>query len=133
MGLGLKRVRVIIGNSMGGMHVWLWGGRYPDFADALVPMVSQPFEMASRNWMLDLRYDLVRGWPRGGMLPLPHPRAGRIWPAALSGLAVPPPIASHLTGRVSAPWPGTAPLLAGLREISSGVPWATIVPPPSPP
>ncbi len=51
-GLGLKRVRVIIGNSMGGMHVWLWGGRYPDFADALVPMVSQPFEMASRNWML---------------------------------------------------------------------------------
>jgi homoserine O-acetyltransferase len=45
-------VRVIIGNSMGGMHVWLWGGRYPDFADALVPMVSQPFEMASRNWML---------------------------------------------------------------------------------
>ncbi len=51
-GLGLKRVRVIIGNSMGGMHVWLWGGRYPDFADALVPLVSQPFEMASRNWML---------------------------------------------------------------------------------
>jgi homoserine O-acetyltransferase len=51
-GLGLKRVRLIIGNSMGGMHVWLWGGRYPDFADALVPMVSQPFEMASRNWML---------------------------------------------------------------------------------
>jgi homoserine O-acetyltransferase len=51
-GLGLKRVRLILGNSMGGMHVWLWGGRYPDFADALVPMVSQPFEMASRNWML---------------------------------------------------------------------------------
>ena len=51
-GLGLKRARLIIGNSMGGMHVWLWGGRHPDFADALVPMVSQPFEMASRNWML---------------------------------------------------------------------------------
>ncbi len=51
-GLGLKRVRVIVGNSMGGMHVWLWAGRYPAFADALVPMVSQPFEMASRNWML---------------------------------------------------------------------------------
>ena len=24
-GLGLKRVRLVIGNSMGGMHVWLWG------------------------------------------------------------------------------------------------------------
>jgi homoserine O-acetyltransferase len=51
-GLGLKRVRLIIGNSMGGMHAWLWGGRYPDFADALAPMASQPTEMASRNWMM---------------------------------------------------------------------------------
>jgi homoserine O-acetyltransferase len=51
-GLGLKRVRLIIGNSMGGMHVWLWGAKHPDFADALVPMVSQPTEMASRNWMM---------------------------------------------------------------------------------
>ncbi len=24
-GLGLKRVRLVIGNSMGGMHAWLWG------------------------------------------------------------------------------------------------------------
>jgi homoserine O-acetyltransferase len=34
------------------MHTWLWGGRYPDFADALVPMASQPTPMASRNWMM---------------------------------------------------------------------------------
>ena len=51
-GLGLRRVRLIIGNSMGGMHTWLWGGRYADFADALVPMASQPTPMASRNWMM---------------------------------------------------------------------------------
>lgn len=51
-GLGLKRVRLIIGNSMGGMHTWLWGARFPEFADALVPMASQPVEMGSRNWML---------------------------------------------------------------------------------
>jgi homoserine O-acetyltransferase len=51
-GLGLKHVRLIIGNSMGGMHSWLWGGRYPDFMDALAPMASQPTEMASRNWMM---------------------------------------------------------------------------------
>jgi homoserine O-acetyltransferase/O-succinyltransferase len=37
---------------MGGMHAWLWGGRYPEFMDALVPMASQPTEMASRNWMM---------------------------------------------------------------------------------
>ncbi len=51
-GLGIHHVRLIIGNSMGGMHVWLWGEAHPDFMDALVPMASQPTAMASRNWML---------------------------------------------------------------------------------
>ena len=51
-GLGIKHVRLIIGNSMGGMHVWLWGERYPDYMDALVPMASQPTAMASRNWIM---------------------------------------------------------------------------------
>lgn len=51
-GLGLRHLRLVIGNSMGGMHVWLWGEAHPDFMDALVPMASQPTEMASRNWMM---------------------------------------------------------------------------------
>jgi homoserine O-acetyltransferase len=51
-GLGIRHVRLIIGNSMGGMNVWLWGERYPGYMDALVPMASQPTAMASRNWML---------------------------------------------------------------------------------
>jgi homoserine O-acetyltransferase len=51
-GLGIRHVRLIIGNSMGGMNVWLWGERYSDYMDALVPMASQPTAMASRNWML---------------------------------------------------------------------------------
>jgi homoserine O-acetyltransferase/O-succinyltransferase len=51
-GLGIHHVRLIIGNSMGGMQAWLWGEKYPDFMDALVPMASQPTAMASRNWML---------------------------------------------------------------------------------
>src|SRR5689334_6579189 len=51
-GLGIRHVRLIIGNSMGGMQAWLWGERYPDYADALVPMAAQPTAMASRNWML---------------------------------------------------------------------------------
>jgi homoserine O-acetyltransferase len=51
-GLGIRHVRLIIGNSMGGMHAWLWGERHPDYMDALVPMASQPTAMASRNWML---------------------------------------------------------------------------------
>ncbi|GLH78202.1 homoserine O-acetyltransferase [Bradyrhizobium sp. SSBR45G] len=51
-GLGIKHVRLVIGNSMGGMHSWVWATHYPDFMDVAVPMASQPTEMASRNWML---------------------------------------------------------------------------------
>jgi len=51
-GLGIQHVRLIIGNSMGGMNTWLWGEKYPQYMDALVPMASQPTAMASRNWML---------------------------------------------------------------------------------
>jgi len=51
-GLGIKHLRLVIGNSMGGMHTWVWAVRYPDFMDAAVPMASQPTEMAARNWLL---------------------------------------------------------------------------------
>jgi homoserine O-acetyltransferase len=51
-GLGIKHLRLVIGNSMGGMHTWIWGVKYPQAMDALVPMASQPTEMAARNWML---------------------------------------------------------------------------------
>ncbi len=51
-GLGIKHLRLVMGNSMGGMQTWLWGGTYPTMMDALVPMASQPIEMASRNWMM---------------------------------------------------------------------------------
>jgi homoserine O-acetyltransferase/O-succinyltransferase len=51
-GLGLKHLRLVIGNSMGGMHTWLWSVRYPQMMDAVVPMAAQPTEMAARNWIL---------------------------------------------------------------------------------
>jgi len=51
-GLGVKHLRLVLGNSMGGMQAWIWGERYPDFMDALVPMASQPVQMFGRNWML---------------------------------------------------------------------------------
>lgn len=51
-GLGIKHLRLVIGNSMGGMHAWLWAEKYPDMMDIVVPMASQPTAMAARNWML---------------------------------------------------------------------------------
>lgn len=51
-GLGVKHVRLVIGNSMGGMQAWIWGVRHPEFMDALVPMACLPVAMSGRNWML---------------------------------------------------------------------------------
>jgi homoserine O-acetyltransferase len=63
-GLGIKHLRLVIGNSMGGMHSWVWGVRYPAFMDALAPMASQPTAMAARNWMLRrIMLDTIRGDP----------------------------------------------------------------------
>ena len=63
-GLGIKHLRLVLGNSMGGMHVWLWGVTYPDAMDVLVPMASQPTEMSSRNWMMRrMLIDAIRNDP----------------------------------------------------------------------
>ncbi|MEI6759270.1 MAG: alpha/beta fold hydrolase [Betaproteobacteria bacterium] len=50
--LGLKHLRLVLGNSMGGMQTWMWAQRYPDIMDIAVPMASLPTEMSGRNWML---------------------------------------------------------------------------------
>ena len=63
-GLGIKHLRLVIGNSMGGMQTWMWGAAYPDFMDALVPMAAQPTAMSSRNWMMRrMITDAVRNDP----------------------------------------------------------------------
>jgi homoserine O-acetyltransferase len=49
--LGLKHLRLVMGTSMGGMQSWMWGEMYPDFADGLVPIASQPIAISGRNWM----------------------------------------------------------------------------------
>ena len=68
-GLGIRHLRLVIGNSMGGMETWLWGETFPDFADALVPMASQPTAMAGRNWIMRrMIVDAVRtdpAWQNG--------------------------------------------------------------------
>jgi homoserine O-acetyltransferase len=62
--LGVKHLRAVMGNSMGGMQTWMWGVKYPGEMDALIPMASQPAEMSSRNWMLRrLIVDSIRNDP----------------------------------------------------------------------
>jgi homoserine O-acetyltransferase/O-succinyltransferase len=51
-GLKIKHLRLVMGNSMGGMLTWTWGEAYPNFMDALVPLASTPAPMSGRNWIL---------------------------------------------------------------------------------
>src|SRR5262249_47401942 len=47
--LGVNHLRLVMGTSMGGMHAWVWGERYPDFMDALMPLASLPTQISGRN------------------------------------------------------------------------------------
>jgi homoserine O-acetyltransferase len=62
--LKLKHLRVVIGNSMGGMETWIFAVKYPEYMDVAVPMACLPTEMSSRNWMLRrLITDSIRSDP----------------------------------------------------------------------
>lgn len=61
-GLGIDHLHVVMGTSMGGMQTWMWGERWPDAADALVPLASAPAQIAGRNriWRKMMIDDLKR-------------------------------------------------------------------------
>jgi homoserine O-acetyltransferase len=48
-GLKVNHLRLVMGTSMGGMQTWVWGERYPDFMDALMPLASLPDQISGRN------------------------------------------------------------------------------------
>ena len=62
--LGVKHLRLVLGNSMGGMQTWIWAQKYPDYMDVAVPMASLPTEMSGRNWLMRrLIIDSIRNDP----------------------------------------------------------------------
>jgi homoserine O-acetyltransferase len=75
-GLGVNHLRLVMGTSMGGMHTWLWGEQHPDFMDALLPLASQPIEIAGRNRMMrKMIMDAIRTdpeWNNGEYKTQPH-------------------------------------------------------------
>ena len=75
-GLGVNRLRLVMGTSMGGMHTWMWASRYPDFMDALMPLASLPTQISSRNraWRRVV-IDAIRNdpeWKQGGYTTQPQ-------------------------------------------------------------
>ena len=62
--LGVQHLRLVVGNSMGGMQAWMWATRYPGFTDAVLPLASLPVAMSGRNWMMRrLITDSIRNDP----------------------------------------------------------------------
>jgi homoserine O-acetyltransferase len=50
-GLGIHRLRLLMGTSMGCMHGFVWAETHPDFARAIMPMACLPTEIAGHNRM----------------------------------------------------------------------------------
>jgi homoserine O-acetyltransferase len=48
-GLGVDRLRLVLGVSMGGMQAWMWAERYPAMMDAVMPIACQPIAISGRN------------------------------------------------------------------------------------
>ena len=68
-GLKVNHLRLVMGTSMGGMHTWVWGEKYPDFMDALMPLASLPVQISGRNRMMRrMIIDSIRSDPewKGG-------------------------------------------------------------------
>ncbi len=49
--LKVDHLRLVSGISQGGMQSWLWAERYPEAADAYVPIASMPMQISGRNLM----------------------------------------------------------------------------------
>ena len=68
-GLKIDHLRLVLGIGTGGMETWLWGERYPDFMDALVPLASSPAQIAGRHRLFrDLAIDALRTDPARGLV-----------------------------------------------------------------
>jgi homoserine O-acetyltransferase len=50
-GLGVTKLKLLLGTSMGCMHAFVWGETHPGFAQRLAPFACNPVEIAGRNRM----------------------------------------------------------------------------------
>jgi homoserine O-acetyltransferase len=68
-GLGVQRLELILGTSMGCMHAFVWGTTRPGFARRLAPFACNAMEIAGRNRMWrQMSIDAIKadpGWNGG--------------------------------------------------------------------
>jgi homoserine O-acetyltransferase len=49
--LGVRKLRLLMGTSMGCMHGFVWAQKHPEFAEAMMPVACLPTEIAGHNRM----------------------------------------------------------------------------------
>ena len=63
--LGVKKLKLILGTSMGCMHAFVWGETRPGFAEKLAPFACLPVEIAGQNRMWrTLAIDAIKADPQ---------------------------------------------------------------------
>jgi homoserine O-acetyltransferase len=48
-GLGVDRLRLLLGTSMGCMHAYVWAETHPEFLQAAMPLACLPMQISGRN------------------------------------------------------------------------------------
>jgi homoserine O-acetyltransferase/O-succinyltransferase len=61
--LDVDHLRLVMGVEMGGMQTWMWGERYPDFMDALLPLSSSPRITGRQRIYRDMVVDAIQSDP----------------------------------------------------------------------
>ena len=62
--LGIARLRLIAGTSMGCMHSWMWAELHPKLMDAVLALACLPVQIAGRNRVLrELAVESIRSDP----------------------------------------------------------------------
>ncbi|MFN3450778.1 MAG: alpha/beta fold hydrolase [Sphingorhabdus sp.] len=62
--LGVKKLKLILGTSMGCMHAFMWGATYPNAVEKLAPFACLPVEIAGQNRMWrKLSMDAIKADP----------------------------------------------------------------------
>src|SRR5277367_1954016 len=67
--IGVRRLKLVLGTSMGGMQTWLWGEMFPNDMDSLVAIASTPAAISGRNMIWrEIISQAIRddpGWKNG--------------------------------------------------------------------
>ena len=62
--IGIRRLTLVLGTSMGGMQTWLWGEMFPNDMDCLVAIASTPAAISGRNMIwCEMVSQAIRGDP----------------------------------------------------------------------